>query len=66
MKKNYLIVTAIALSGAIYFSAPGRAADAPSKAGKEAKSSGQKAASNATANAAKESKTRHHQSGKPA
>ncbi len=53
MKKNHLIVTAIALSGAIYFTAPGRAADAPSKGGKEVKSSGQKAASNATANAAK-------------
>src|SRR5918993_683263 len=53
MRKNYLTVTAIALSGAIYFTAPGQAADAPPKGGKESKNSGQKAAPNATANAAK-------------
>ena len=54
MIKNYLSVTAVALSAAIYLSVPGQAADAPSKqATKDPKSSGQKAAANATANAAK-------------
>jgi iron(III) transport system substrate-binding protein len=61
MIKTYVVVTAVALSAAIYFNGAGQAADAPSKDAKDAKSSGQKAvqqktektASNDTANAAK-------------
>ena len=61
MIKNYLLATAVALSAALYLPVSGQAADAPSKGGGDAKSSGQKpgqqrvekAAPNATANALK-------------
>ena len=61
MIKNYLLVTAVALSAAIYLTVPGQAADAPSKGVTDSKSGGQKppqqrvekSSANATANAAK-------------